>query len=142
MLFRSALPCRLAVAVSVGRDGLNKLLVGSQVALSIVLPFVLGPYVKSTVHIATADPRLHVQSDPPHGVKDDHVAPNVPRLSSGPAAHTFPTTHAPEHPQAAEPVPPPHRTRGLRLVRHHPLGPLARFDDLGSYSYGECFRYR
>ncbi|KAL8279243.1 hypothetical protein RQP46_008280 [Phenoliferia psychrophenolica] len=33
----------LAVAISVGRDGLNNLLVGSQVALSIVLPFVIGP---------------------------------------------------------------------------------------------------
>jgi metal iron transporter len=35
----------IAVAVSVGREGLNTLLVASQVALSIILPFVVFPYV-------------------------------------------------------------------------------------------------
>lgn len=36
----------LAVAVSVGRQGIDALLVGSQVALSIVLTFVMIPYVR------------------------------------------------------------------------------------------------
>ncbi|KAK4703241.1 metal iron transporter, partial [Phenoliferia sp. Uapishka_3] len=38
----------LAVAIAVGRDGVSNLLVGSQVALSIILPFVLGPLILLT----------------------------------------------------------------------------------------------
>ena len=36
----------LAVAIAVGRSGIDAILIGSQVALSMILPFVLAPCVE------------------------------------------------------------------------------------------------
>ncbi|TFK76802.1 natural resistance-associated macrophage protein [Pluteus cervinus] len=57
----------VAVAVAVGRDGINDLLVASQVVLSVVLPFVAFPLIyltSSEVVMRVRKPRQIVDADP------------------------------------------------------------------------------
>ena len=63
----------VAAAAAVGREGIDKLLVGSQVALSIVLPFVVLPLL-----VFTASPRI---MSVPH---DDDALTSIAALESAP----------------------------------------------------------
>ena len=59
----------MVVAISVGRDGINSLLVASQVVLSIVLPFVAFPLI----YLTSSEVVMRVRVTPP-----DVIGPGTP----------------------------------------------------------------
>jgi metal iron transporter len=70
----------VVVAVAVGRDGINALLVASQVVLSIVLPFVAFPLI----YLTSSEVVMRVRVTPPDVIQSETppVQPSVPALNS------------------------------------------------------------
>lgn len=112
----------LAVALSVGRQGIDTLLVASQVALSIVLTFVLLPCVSRSpspsrsARIELTSPLLAANSliifCAQHSIMSIPVDPLAPPPAAAPSSSTRPT----------EPI--PARARIEHLV--HTLNPFRR----------------
>ncbi|KAI0082326.1 smf Mn2+ and Fe2+ transporter-like protein [Panus rudis PR-1116 ss-1] len=69
----------MVVAIGVGRSGVDTLLVASQVALSIVLPFIVFPllYLTSSRSIMSAKSSTSVELSSQAPVIGDHISPQV-----------------------------------------------------------------
>jgi metal iron transporter len=66
----------MVVAISVGRDGINSLLVASQVVLSVVLPFVAFPLI----YLTSSEVVMRVRVTPP-----DVNRPGTPPIQTVPS---------------------------------------------------------
>ena len=70
----------MVVAISVGRDGINSLLVASQVVLSVVLPFVAFPLI----YLTSSEVVMRVRVTPP-----DVIQPETPPLQTVPSHNSL-----------------------------------------------------